>query len=246
MTVNKDNLKNKFTNYVETFDLNDENIKRKYFHSLRVMNLAENIAISENLNENDIEISLVAGLLHDYARFTQWTNYHTYNDLNSVDHGDLGVQLLFNKNEILNLYTNVKNYDEIYDAIKNHNKYSVLENLSTHNKEIAYIVRDADKLDIFDIFVQDILKLKESNDEISEEVKKNFYKNKSINYQNIKNDNDDIILKLAMLFDLHYKYSIKYVIENNLLDKLFSKIKDKQKFKEYFEYMNNYLINLLK
>lgn len=246
MAVNKDNLKNKFTNYVETFDLNDENIKRKYFHSLRVMNLAENIAISENLNENDIEISLVAGLLHDYARFTQWTNYHTYNDLNSVDHGDLGVQLLFNKNEILNLYTNVKNYDEIYDAIKNHNKYSVLENLSTHNKEIAYIVRDADKLDIFDIFVQDILKLKESNDEISEEVKKNFYKNKSINYQNIKNDNDDIILKLAMLFDLHYKYSIKYVIENNLLDKLFSKIKDKQKFKEYFKYMNNYLINLLK
>lgn len=246
MVVNKENLKNKFTNYVKTFDLNDENIERKYFHSLRVMNLAENIAISENLNENDIEISLVAGLLHDYARFTQWTIYHTYSDLKSVDHGGLGVQLLFNKNEILNLYTNVKNYDEIYDAIKNHNKYSVSENLSTHNKEIAYIVRDADKLDIFDIFVQGILNLKECNDEISEEVKKDFYENKSINYKNINNDNDDIILKLAMLFDLRYKYSIKYVIENNLLDKLFSKIKDKQKFKEYFEYMNNHLINLLK
>lgn len=246
MVVNKENLKNKFTNYVKTFDLNDENIERKYFHSLRVMNLAENIAISENLNENDIEISLVAGLLHDYARFTQWTIYHTYSDLKSVDHGGLGVQLLFNKNEILNLYTNVKNYDEIYDAIKNHNKYSVSENLSTHNKEIAYIVRDADKLDIFDIFVQGILNLKECNDEISKEVKKDFYENKSINYKNINNDNDDIILKLAMLFDLRYKYSIKYVIENNLLDKLFSKIKDKQKFKEYFEYMNNHLINLLK
>ena len=246
MAVNKEILKKKFTNYVKTFDLNDENIERKYFHSLRVMNLAENIAISEDLNENDIEISLVAGLLHDYARFTQWTIYHTYSDLKSVDHGDLGVQLLFNENEILNLYTNVKNYDEIYDAIKNHNKYSVSDNLSSHNKEIVYIVRDADKLDIFDIFVQGILNLKECNDEISEEVKKNFYENKSINYKNINNDNDDIILKLAMLFDLRYKYSIKYVIENNLLDKLFSKIKDKQKFKEYFEYMNNHLINLLK
>ena len=246
MAVNKEIFKKKFINYVKTFDLNDENIERKYFHSLRVMNLAENIAISENLNENDIEISLVAGLLHDYARFTQWTIYHTYSDLKSVDHGDLGVQLLFNENEILDLYTNVKNYDEIYDAIKNHNKYSVSDNLSSHNKEIVYIVRDADKLDIFDIFVQGILNLKECNDEISEEVKKNFYENKSINYKNINNDNDDIILKLAMLFDLRYKYSIKYVIENNLLDKLFSKIKDKQKFKEYFEYMNNHLINLLK
>ena len=246
MTVIKEDLKNKFTNYVKTFDLNDENIKRKFFHSLRVMDLAENIAISENLNDNDIEISLVAGLLHDYARFTQWTIYHTYSDLKSVDHGDLGVKMLFNKNEILNLYNNVKNYDEIYDAIKYHNKYSVYDNLSTHNKEIAYIVRDADKLDIFNIFVQGILNLNESDDEISDEVKKNFYENKSINYKIINNDNDDIILKLAMLFDLRYKYSIKYVIENNLLDRLFSNIKDKQKFKEYFEYMNNYLINLLK
>ena len=246
MTVNKEDLKNKFTNYVKSFDLSDENIERKYYHSLRVMDLAENIAISENLSENDIEISLVAGLLHDYARFTQWTIYHTYSDIKSIDHGDLGVEMLFNKNEILNIYTNVKNYDEIYDAIKYHNKHQVSEVLSAHNKEISYIVRDADKLDIFDLLVNGYLYLKECNNEISEEVKKVFYDNKSINYKIIKNDNDDIILKLAMLFDLKYKYAIKHVIENNTLEKMFLKIKDKQRFKEYFEYMYKHLINLLK
>lgn len=240
----KEQLINKFINYANTFDLNDENIKRKYFHSLRVMSWAEKIAISENLGKNDIEVSLVSGLLHDYARFTQWKIYHTYSDLKSVDHGDLGVEMLFKNNEILNFYTKVKNYDEIYNAIKYHNKHSVPANLSRHNKEIAYIVRDADKLDIFNIFVQGTLNLKESDDEISEEVKKFFYKNKSINYKIINNENDDIILKIAMLFDLKYRYSIKYIIENNLLDKLYMNIKDKERFKEYFEYMKKYLISL--
>lgn len=237
----KKDLKNKFKKYVETFDFNDENIERKYFHSLRVMDLSENIAISENISENDIEISLVAGLLHDYARFIQWTKYHTYNDLESVDHGDLGVEILFNENEILKLYDNVKNYDEIYDAIKYHNKYSVEENLSTHNKKIVHIVRDADKLDIFYEFAQCIIELEESEDEISDEVKKSFYENKSISYKIINNPNDKIILTLAMLFDLKYKYSVNYVIENNLLDRFYSNIKNKQIFTEYFEYMNNFL-----
>lgn len=245
MAVNKEILKIKFKNYIKTFDLNDENIERKYFHSLRVMDLAENIAISENLNENDIEICLVAGLLHDYARFTQWTIYHTYSDLKSVDHGDLGVEMLFNRNEVLKIYTNVKNYDEIYDAIKYHNKYSVSDILSEHNKKITFIIRDADKLDIFDLLVQGAINLKESHEEISKEIEKQFYENKSINYKIVNNENDDIMLKLAMLFDLKYKYSIKYVLENNILDKLYSKIKNKKRFKKYFEYMNDYLINLL-
>ena len=70
----KENLIGKFLKYVNEYDTNDENITRKYYHSIRVMNFSENIAISERLSENDIEIAVVAGLLHDYARFIQWTN----------------------------------------------------------------------------------------------------------------------------------------------------------------------------
>ena len=245
MNINKESLITKFTDYVQHFELNDNNIERKYYHSLRVMNFAENIAISEKFNENDIEISIVAGLLHDYARFTQWTNYHTYNDIESIDHGDLGVELLFDKNEIVNFYDNSKNYGVIYDAIKYHNKSFVPDKLSDHENKIAYIIRDADKLDIFNIFIQGGLTLKESKDDISKEIQKSFYENKCINYKDITNDNEDTLLKLAMIYDLKYKYSVKYILENNILDKLYSKIKNKEKFKEYFNYMNNYLNDFL-
>ena len=118
-TLDKEELKRKFKDHVNGFDMKDPNIERKYYHSLRVMDFAEAIGKSINLDDNDLEIAIVGGLLHDYGRFPQWERYNTYSDVDSIDHGNLGVSLLFNENEILNFYSNVKNFDELYDAIKN-------------------------------------------------------------------------------------------------------------------------------
>lgn len=74
--------------------MNDENIKRKYYHSIRVMKFAKNIAENLKLEENIIELAIVAEILHDYGRFEQWENYKTYSDVDSLDHGDLAVDLL--------------------------------------------------------------------------------------------------------------------------------------------------------
>lgn len=148
---------------------------------------------------------------------------------------------MFNKNEIFNFYKNVKNYDELYDAIKYHNKYKVPSKISAHNRSICYIVRDADKLDIFDMLVNNNLELKETEVEISGKVKKSFFNNQTIDYKIIKSSSDDIIFKLAMLFDLKYKYSINYIIDNNIINKLYEKIKNKKKVEIYFKYMTEYM-----
>ena len=41
-----------------------------------------------------IELASLIGLLHDIARFEQYTKYKTFNDLESFDHGDYGVEIL--------------------------------------------------------------------------------------------------------------------------------------------------------
>ena len=52
----------------------------------------------------DIEIPeesiILIGLLHDIARFEQYTKYKTFRDSISIDHGDLGVEILFEEKEI--------------------------------------------------------------------------------------------------------------------------------------------------
>ena len=57
----------------------------------------------------------------------------------------------------------------------------------------------------------------------------------------VKNECDNVILSLSMVYDLNFKCSFEYLKEHNLIDKMFDNIEDKDKFKEYFEYIKNYI-----
>lgn len=235
-----DKLKEVFTNYVYNYNICEEAISKKYYHSLRVMDLSRAIAKDNKLSKIDIELATVIGLLHDYARFEQWSKFHTYNDTLSIDHGDLAVLRLFKENAITKYYQKEKYYSIIYNAIKYHNKYCYPKNLTIRSTNHCKIIRDADKLDIF----QNIIKnnsLKETQDSISEKVSSLFYQNKPIDYHNVTNSNDIIILYLAMVFDLNYQYSYKYLYNYKIIDKLYTLLKNKLKFKKYFEYINKYI-----
>lgn len=237
----KENWIKTFTDYANMFDMKDVGINRKYYHSLRVMDIAELIAKNEKFIDKDIELALLIGLLHDYARFAQWEKYKTYSDKDSIDHGDLAVKLLFENKEIENYYQNEEYYDEIYDAIKYHNKISIKDNLSVHNNNLCKMIRDADKIDIFYLYGSDELLFKEDDKPINEKVKKDFYKEQQISYLDIISKNDKIILSLGLVFDINYKYSFEYIKENKLIEKMYERIKNKEMFKEYFDYILNYI-----
>lgn len=244
--MNIELIKNKFKKHASKYDIKDQNIIRKYNHSIRVMELCKLLAYDNNFSESDIEISILVGLLHDYARFEQWTKYKTFSDIKSIDHGDLAVKRLFIDNEIKDYCDKLEYYDEIYDAIKYHNKHSFPNNLSKHNKLICKVIRDADKLDIFYLLGINEILILEDDLEISKKIESNFYNNQTINYLDVFNKSDDLILKLAMVFDLNFDYSFKYLYENKLIDKIFLNVKNKDKFKPYFDYINKYIESRVK
>jgi putative nucleotidyltransferase with HDIG domain len=90
--INK--AKNVFNKYTENYNMSNEHIERKYYHSYRVMSLSKSIAESLNLSQEQIKIATIIGLLHDIARFEQYTQYQTFNDLVSFDHGDYAIKIL--------------------------------------------------------------------------------------------------------------------------------------------------------
>lgn len=67
-----------FEKYVLKFDLQNENIKMKKDHSYRVEKESYNIAKSLELNEEQVQIAKLVGLLHDIGRFEQITQYSTF------------------------------------------------------------------------------------------------------------------------------------------------------------------------
>jgi len=239
--MEKFKLIEQFKKYVDNFDINDIGISRKYYHSLRVMDIAEEIAINENFDKKDIKLSIIVGLLHDYARFPQWKLYKTYNDFESLDHGNYGVDLLFSNNEIQKFNIDKEYYDEIYDAIKYHNKITFPDNISVHNKLLCKLIRDADKLDIFYLFGVDKEVFLEDNYPISEKVKNDFYNHIQINIKDVSSKNDKIILDLGMIYDINFDYSFKYIKENKLIEKMYDNLTNKKMFKEYFDYIIKYI-----
>ena len=157
------------------------------------MDISNKIAEHLNLSNEEIQVATLIGLLHDIGRFEQFTRYATFRDRESVDHGDLGVEILKKDSYIKEYIDNEKYIDTIYLAVKNHNKYSIQLNLAERNLLFSKMIRDADKLDILESITIEFIKLNDDDSEINDEVRKCFDNHKLL-LSNLKITSNDRII----------------------------------------------------
>lgn len=103
------------------------------------------------------------------------------------------------------------------------------------------MIKDVDKLDILYLISCDENRIKEDDSDMSDKLVMDFYNNKLLDRDNVKNLNDNILLSLAMVFDINYIYSYEYIYKNRLIAEFYDKLKNKDRFKEYFDYVDNYV-----
>ena len=235
--MNLEKAKDEFLKYTENYDLNNSNIFRKQTHSLRVMEISKQISEGLNLSQEEIELATLIGLLHDIARFEQYTKFKTFKDARSVDHGDLGVEIL---DKDIRKYIKTDKYDEIIKiAVKNHNKYAIENGLTKEQELFSKIVRDADKIDIIYEAIEMFWENQESeveNSKISREVVEQFKKQELINKLDKETLIDDVVSIIAFVFDINYDVSLQIIKNNNYINKIVDRynVKDK-KTKEELE-----------
>ena len=234
-------IKNVFDKYACQYNFDEILIKLKYEHSYRVMNICKEIAEDLNLGKEDVELAMVIGLLHDYARFEQWKQFKTFNDAASIDHGDLAVEKLFKDNEIDKFNIPISYYQTIYNAIKYHNKYEYPKEISERDMLFCKLIKDADKLDIFYLISVGEIKIIDDASSITQNISDEFYEEKLLRKEYRKTNSDRIIFSLAMMYDLNFKYSYEYLKDNKLVEKIFDLIMSKKKFEPYFSYIDNFI-----
>ncbi len=231
-----------FDDYAMKYDMNESMIAYKYNHSYRVVHQSEEISRSLDLDNVERDLASLIALLHDIARFRQWTDYKTFNDRKSFDHGDEGAKILFEEGLINNFNYNKEDYDVIKKAVINHNKYVIEPNLNERELLHSKIIRDADKIDILYAFSTNrLLEIKNDDSSISEEVKKEFFEHKPVNRKYVKTVNDDVLLKFSLVFDLNFDYSFERVYNEKYLDKMYEVMKNKDIFKEFLDEANKFL-----
>ncbi len=251
--------KKEFSEYVKKYDIKDDKIRLKVEHIERVSQNAKKLATKLELDEEDIKLAELIGLLHDIGRFEQIKRYHTFNDKKSINHGEFGVHILFNKNDgIIRSFVEDKQYDDIIrKAIINHNKGTkeISEDLTTRELLHTKIVRDSDKIDILNILTFEKKetaweKADLSDDIISEEIYKEFMENGSIDYGKIKSSVDLLIGHFAYVFDLNFLDSLKFIKEKNYFEKIYNRFKfnDKkteQRYKNIYKRVNEHIEKVL-
>lgn len=230
-----------FTEYVSNYDLEDYHIKYKYNHSIRVEKICEALAQSLNFNEEDTYIIKTIGLLHDIGRFEQLKLTGAYNDT-EFDHGAYGAMILFKEGLIEKFNIDPKYYNIIEFAILNHNKYQISDTDDERKLLFAKLIRDADKIDIFDAYTY----LKSYNitnidDDVTNEVAIQFRKHESINRKIRKTKADLLISVIAFVYDINFIESLEIINKQNYLDELYNQIENREKFLEYFEYAKDYI-----
>ena len=231
-------LEEEFDKYTNKYNLLDNNLKSKYNHSYRVMKYMVDYATMLGFNEHDIEISKIIGLLHDYGRFEQYTRYNSFIDRDTVDHADLSVEELFDKNEIVN-YTDLKDeYDLIKFAIKNHNKLSIEDTDDLRYIKFAKLIRDADKVDIMYVLTNEIIR-NGTDDLITKEVIECIKEHKAVPRKIVNNENDRILVDFSFAFDLNYDVCLKDY-KNGFIE-FYNHLGNKEMFKEYFDEVIKYI-----
>ena len=213
-----------FTKYVKKYDMKNPMIKRKYYHSFRVSKLCRELAIALTLDNEQVDLATLIGLLHDIGRFEQVKIYNSFDDSKTIDHGGLGANILFDNN-ILRQFIDTDEYDEIIKrAVYIHNKLSVLESYSEIEKLYSKIVRDADKIDILYLYSLEEEHSCSQSEEISDEVVKDFINKKSIDRMKAKTEVDSMICYIAFLYDINFPYSYEILRRGSYIDKIFDSI----------------------
>ena len=218
--------KKEFLNYVSKYDATNFHIKGKIDHSIRVMAISVQIAESLKLSKEDIDLATLIGLLHDIGRFEQRRIYNTFNDHESIDHGDYGVEIL-KKDDYLRKYIKEEAYDDIiFTAIKNHNKLQIEEGLDDRKILFCKIIRDADKIDI--IYQSNFIAWggyedKIENAIITKDIVKPLLEHRMINrkteLKKIEYPLNCFIGNFGFIFDINYKESFKIFKEKDYYNK---------------------------
>lgn len=229
-----------FMKYVSNYKEEKTKVAHKIEHSLRVYESIMDYARELGWSKSDVETAGIIGLLHDYGRFEQVRVTGEMQNVETFDHGDFGVKLLFQEGQIKKYTKRASLYPTIEFAIENHNKLTLQDNKNPEAMKFAKLIRDADKVDII-YFLGELGIYDEHADDsdISAEVVSSIKRRSVIRKEDIKTNNDKIALRFALAFDLNY--DVVFLDFKKNIEVYYARVEREDKFKDIYETVINYL-----
>jgi HD superfamily phosphohydrolase YqeK len=250
-------LKVWFDDYVAGFYGDDEytnaNIKLKEEHTRRVCEETLYLADELGLKRNQKRIAEVIAIFHDIGRFEQFIKYQTYHDPKSVNHCQLALEVL-NDTKVLDGIEN-KEIELIEKAIEYHGAKELPGDLDGECLLLSKLIRDADKLDIFYVMIENYRQYRADPDEFefevelpdnlsySAEVLEGILRGRQIDYNELRTWNDMRLMQLGWVYDVNFAATLKRIRQRKFLEKIFDFLPETEDIdkvrKKVFEYVDS-------
>jgi HD superfamily phosphohydrolase YqeK len=220
---------------------------------MAVAKIMDQLTDAMGLDEHMRELAHICAVFHDVGRFEQIRRYNTFLDYYSVDHADLGCQVL-EEEKFLEGYTKAEQ-KMILTAIRNHNKFAIEEGLDEDTLLLCKLIRDADKCDIFRVFAcEDMVDTMGESDEqvagetLSAPVFASIKRHTCVKRENRVTGLDIWVSFLAFVFDLYFQESVQIVTEQGYYRKPFDRVTftepaAREQVKEILGEVENYMKN---
>lgn len=199
----------------------------KFKHSKRVSAICSEIADSMGWEEEgDSWQAASVGLLHDVGRFTQYRDYSTFFDSLSVDHGDLGAEIIMNEFDWHGIPDILKGH--IISAVKFHNKKEIPSGLKLGAYKWSCLVRDADKIDIYRMVEEridngtifEMLPRHQMAEGLSAELVEEIRMTGSGSYSQARSLQDYRLIQLTWGCDLNFPVSVATLKEEKIVERI--------------------------
>jgi CRISPR/Cas system-associated endonuclease Cas3-HD len=254
-----DFFKNWFSRYTGSVPCSDEgerkNISLKITHTYNVCKNILQIAQGQLSSEHALRVAETVALFHDIGRFAQYAQYKTFKDSISENHGKLGAKVLKHEGILSNLPENEQ--DLIIHAVKFHNAYLIPRVEDLDRTLYLKLVRDADKLDIWRVFVDYYnTSEKERTSAVgqelpdmpgySEEVLSCIFQNKMASLRMLTTLNDFKITQLSWIYDLNFDISFRMLLERDYINEIASKLPQTEDIQRASTLLHEYVHSKIK
>ena len=204
-------------------------LQRKLRHSHAVALNAAGIASELLMEPEHVRLAEMAGLLHDIGRWPQYETFQTFRDSESKDHGALGADVLKQHRVLADCSDHERACLEA--AVRHHNAKDVPSSVKGDALRFTQIVRDSDKLDIYEIVIglmqsgemlaDPTLRLNtDPNGPLTPEAMLEVRERKSVSFRHIHSLNDFLLTLLSWTYDINCQPTYNRLANRKVLARL--------------------------
>ncbi len=216
-----ENLYRWFASYTRSFAGGDAVVRamvlQKEEHSLIVARHNRDLAASLGLDAAASRLAEAVGLCHDVGRFRQATEYRTFRDRDSVDHGRLGVEEMLAAG--LDTAVTAGDWEVLAFAVRWHNAMALPKEVDPRLVFHANMIRDTDKLDICRV-----LPPAPPAGGCSPQMAADFIAGRLLSYDDIRKADDRKLVMLSWLFDINFPWTVREIAARGYVERLLASL----------------------